>query len=107
MTQYKNKYYRHSHITESNFRQLLKCFSMDLNAYETSQLTGLSHRSCKIIYAKLRLHIAKFCIDNPVSSGEFELDEPYFGGKRVRGSERLLGKVPVARFSLERPWCRR
>jgi len=34
----KNKYYQRSHISEAKFRQLLKCFSMDLNAYETSQL---------------------------------------------------------------------
>ncbi len=70
---------------------------MDLNAYEAFQLTGISHRSCKIIYAKLRLHIAQYCIDNPVSSGEFELDESYFGAKRVRGKRGrgAAGKTPV------------
>jgi transposase len=93
----KNKYYHRSHISEAKFRHLLSCFALDLNAYETSQLTGISHRSCKIIYAKLRLHIAKFCIDNPVQSGEFELDESYFGAKRVRGKRGrgAAGKTPV------------
>lgn len=97
MKQCKNKYYRRSHISEAKFRKLLKCFALDLNAYDTSQLTGISHRSCKIIYAKLRLHIAKFCIDNLVSSGEFELDESYFGAKRVRGKRGrgAAGKTPV------------
>jgi len=97
MKQCKNKYYRRSHISEAKFRHLLKCFSLDLNAYEASELTGISHRSCKIIYAKLRLHIARFCIDNPVSSGEFELDESYFGAKRVRGKRGrgAAGKTPV------------
>jgi transposase-like protein len=97
MKHIKNKYYRRSHISEPKFRQLLKCFSLDLNAYETAQLTGISYRSCKIIYAKLRLHIAKFCINNPAQSGEFELDESYFGAKRVRGKRGrgAAGKTPV------------
>lgn len=93
----KNKHYRRSHISEAKFRQLLKCFSLDLNAQEASQLTGISHRSCKIIYAKLRLHIAKFCINNPAQAGEFELDESYFGARRVRGKKGrgAAGKTPV------------
>jgi transposase len=75
----------------------LRCFALDLNAYETSKLTGISHRSCKVIYAKLRLHIAKFCINDPAQSGEFELDESYFGAKRVRGKRGrgAAGKTPV------------
>jgi transposase len=97
MKSHKNKYYCRSHISEAKFRQLLRCFALDLNAYEASELTGISHRSCKIIYGKLRLHIAKFCMDNLVSSGEFELDESYFGAKRVRGKRGrgAAGKTPV------------
>ena len=93
----KNKYYIGSHISEVKFRALLRCFSLDLNAYEASVMTGISHRSCKVIYAKLRLHIAKFCIDNFADSGEFELDESYFGAKRVRGKRGrgAAGKTPV------------
>ena len=97
MKQYKNKYYRRSHISEAKFRRLLKCFTLDLNAYEASQITNISHRSCKIIYAKLRLHIAKFCINNLAEQGEFELDESYFGARRVRGKRGrgAAGKTPV------------
>ena len=49
----------------------------------------------KSIYAKLRLHIAKFCIDDEREEGEFELDESYF--KRVRGKRGrgAAGKTPV------------
>ena len=93
----KNKYYRRSHISEAKFRHLLKCFSLDLNALEASKLTNISHRSCKVIYAKLRLHIAEFCIDHPAEMGEFELDESYFGARRVRGKKGrgAAGKTPV------------
>jgi hypothetical protein len=39
----KNKYYKQSHISERKFRELLRCFALDLNAKESSQLTGISH----------------------------------------------------------------
>ena len=97
MRQGKSKYYKRSHISEAKFRQLLKCFAMDLNALEASKLTGSSHRSCKVIYAKLRLYIARFCINNSADSGTFELDESYFGAKRIRGKRGrgAAGKTPV------------
>jgi transposase len=97
MKQCKNKYYRRSHISEAKFRHLLRCFALDLNAFEASKLTGISHRSCKMLYAKLRLHIAEFCVQHLASSGEFELDESYFGAKRVRGKKGrgAAGKTPV------------
>ena len=71
----KNKYYNRSHISEKKFRELVRCFANDFNALEASKITHISHRSCKIIYAKLRSHIARFCMDNRPAMGEFELDE--------------------------------
>jgi len=92
-----NKYYKHSRISDAKFREVLRCFSMDLTASDTALLTGLSRNSINKIYAKLRLHIAKFCIDFDASGGEFELDESYFGAKRVRGKRGrgAAGKTPV------------
>ena len=93
----KNKYYKHSHISESKFRSFLKCFSLDLNAYETSKLTGISHKTCKKIFHKLRVYIYENLLENKIDSGEFELDESYFGAKRVRGKRGrgAAGKTPV------------
>ena len=56
---------------------------MDLNAYEAHQISHISHRSCKVIYAKLRLYIVKQCVGNRASTGTFELDESYFSAHRV------------------------
>jgi transposase len=97
MNPYKNKYYHRLHISESKFRQLLRCFALDLNAYEASKLTRISHRSCKVIYAKFCDMETKFCINDFAQSGEFELDESYFGAKRVRGKRGrgAAGKTPV------------
>lgn len=97
MSTSKNKYYSHSHISEAKFRHLLKCFVLDLNAQEIAKLTGISHRTCKVVLAKLRLHIAKLGQHDLASDGEFECDESYFGAKRVRGKRGrgASGKVPV------------
>jgi transposase-like protein len=93
----KNKYYKRSHISQKKFREIIKCFSNDFNALEAHKITSISHGTCKVIYAKLRLYIAKFCIDDSSSQGEFELDESYFGARRVRGKRGrgAAGKTPV------------
>ena len=97
MKQGRNKYYKHSHISEKKFREIVKCFTYDLNALDAHKITNISHRSCKIIYTKLRLHIAKFCVNDHIESGEFECDESYFGARRVRGKRGrgAAGKTPV------------
>jgi len=94
---HKNKYYNRSHISEAKFRQLIKCFAMDLNAYKTSQMINISHVSCVNIFHKLRIYIFNNLINNESSKGEFELDESYFGAKRVRGKRGrgAAGKTPV------------
>lgn len=93
----KNKYYKQSHIYERKFRHLLRCFSLDLNAFETSKLTGISHVSCKRIFSKLRLYIFKQTFSAIPEAGIYELDESYFGAKRVRGKRGrgAAGKTPV------------
>lgn len=92
-----NKYYNRSHISEGKFRELIKCFSLDLNAYETSKITNISHVSCKKIYQKLRVHIFNHLLNEDTSYGEFECDESYFGAKRIRGKRGrgAAGKTPV------------
>jgi len=71
MTTHKNKYYDRSHISEAKFRHLLRCFAMDLNAYEAHQISHISHRSCKIIYGKLRLYMARIDSDHLANTGAF------------------------------------
>ena len=92
-----NKYYKYSHIWEAKFRELIKCFSLDLNAYKTSKITNISHVTCKKVFYKLRVYIVKNLISNDKSLGEFELDESYFGAKRIRGirGRGAAGKTPV------------
>jgi len=81
----KNRYYRRSRISEWRFRRLIKAFAMDLTATDAAELTGLSLRSVNDIYLKLRRRIAARCEAQSPFRGEVEIDESYFGPKRIRG----------------------
>ncbi len=78
----------------------MRCFCLDLTATNTALLTDISRNSINRIYALLRCLIASLSINSSPSSGKFELDESYFGARRVRGKRGrgAAGKTPV--FSL-------
>src|SRR4028119_671854 len=93
-----NKYYRRSRISEKKFRQLAHCFSRDLCATDTAALTRLTTKTVNSIYLKIRSRIAQQCErHSPFASGEVEVDECYFGARRVRGKRGrgAAGKTPV------------
>lgn len=81
----KNRYYYRSRIAEKNFRQILRYFALDLSASDTTRLIGISLRSINTIYIKLRERIAVECEKHSQWSGQIEVDESYFGPRRVRG----------------------
>ncbi|QMT41312.1 IS1595 family transposase [Neisseria shayeganii] len=81
----KNKYQKFSKITEPKFRQILRLFSLDLTASDTAKLTGISVRSINSLYLKLRRRLAEECERQTPLCGIVELDESYFGAKRIRG----------------------
>lgn len=85
---WKNKYLKNAHISESKFREILRCFSIDITATKTSELTGISRPTTNRIYKELMGRIRDIC-DNefPLSAEvEIEVDESYFGAKRVKGN---------------------
>ena len=90
MSSMKNKYIIRSRISEAKFREILKYFAEDIEASKISNLTKISEATlCKIfreirnLMSKEREKISKF-------SGEIEIDESYFGAKRVRGLALVL-----------------
>ena len=93
----RNKYCRRSKISESKFREILKYFSMDFSASQTANLTEISRRSVSDIYQKLRVRIWNLTKKEGKLTGEVEVDESYFGARRVRGKRGrgAKGKVPV------------
>ena len=82
----KNRYIKHTHISEVKFRQLLKLFCNDLTATQTSELVKLERKTVNRIFQLLRAKIVDLAEkESYFSSGEIEVDESYFGAKRVRG----------------------
>jgi transposase len=81
-----NPFYRRSRISAKKFRQLLRLFALDLTATDVAQLTGLTRKSVTTIFLRIRGRIAEECErQSPLSSGQVEVDESYFGARRVRG----------------------
>ncbi len=95
--QRKNKYIKVAHFSEVKFRVILKCFANDLTASQTAVFTNLSRNTINRIYTLLRKKIFNLSQKNTQEKGTFELDESYFGAKRVRGKRGrgAAGKTPV------------
>jgi transposase-like protein len=80
-----NRYLRFAKISEARFRLLLRCFSLDLTAAQTAKMTGLSVRRSNDIFQKIRVRLAIECEKASPFKGNLEVDESYFGPRRVRG----------------------
>ena len=81
----KNRYFKHSKISEAKFRQILRYFAMYLTATDCAELSGVSVRSVNTIYLRVRRRLAEHCEHVSPLGGELEADESYFGPRRVRG----------------------
>ena len=80
-----NRYYRRSRIAEKKFREIIKYFALDLTANKTAELTGLTHKTVNQIYLKIRQRLAEASQRQSPFCGEVEVDESYFGARRVKG----------------------
>lgn len=81
----KNKYANRSKISEAKIRQIVKLFSLDLDASQITQITGLNRNTVNRYLAEIRKRIAQFCEQQSPFSGEVEVDESYFGARRIKG----------------------
>jgi len=93
----KNRYIRKSHISERKFRQILQAFCIDITAQDSAILTGISRNSLNKLFTKLRYRLLVLSQEAPNFMGEVELDESYFGARRLRGKRGrgAAGKTPV------------
>ena len=80
-----NRYYRRSKISERKTRQIVRCFALDLTAAKTAEIVGLTGKSVNQIYLKIRRRVAEECERASPFGGIVEVDESYFGARRVRG----------------------
>ena len=81
----KNKYANRSKISEKKIRQIVKLFSIDLDASQIAELTDLNRNTINRYLSEIRDRISDYCNTQSPFSGEVELDESYFGARRVKG----------------------
>ena len=82
----KNRYFVRSRISEAKFRQIIKLFSADLTAEQISFLCNISRPTINKILKNIRIRMSEFCEEESIfKTGEVEMDESYFGARRIRG----------------------
>ena len=80
-----NRYVKRSRISEATFRLFLRHVAADLTAVQIATLTGLNRNTVNRLLRSLRQRMALACEAQSPFRGEVEIDESYFGPKRVRG----------------------
>ena len=80
-----NRYAKSSKISEAKFRALLKYFVADLSATQTSEITRINRNTVNRYFNAFRERICEICAQENPFSGSVEVDESYFGPRRVRG----------------------
>lgn len=93
----KNRYAHRSKISQAKFRQLVRLFALDLEATQIAELTALNRNTVNRYLRELRERIAAFCESQTPFAGEIEVDESYFGGRRIKGrrGRGAFGKTAV------------
>jgi transposase-like protein len=81
----KNKYIYRSRISEHKFREIVKLFALDLEADQTAKITGFSRNTINKYFKAFRKRIVEICEQDSPLSGEIEVDESYFGARRIKG----------------------
>ena len=91
----KNRYLNRSHISERKFREILRCFGLDITATKTAELTSVSRPTVNKIYKKIRQRIKQICDYEFPLKGEIEVDESYFGqeGLKVKEAGDHMGRL--------------
>ena len=98
-----NKYIFLTHISERKFREILKLFSADIEASKIADLTGVSRTTINRLIKVLRERIVSLCEqESCFDSGSVEIDESYFGARRVRGIRGRGAKGKTIVFGLKK-----
>ena len=93
----KNRYLKNARISEQKTRGIVKYFALDLEATKIAELTKLNRNTVNRYLKIIRICVAKKCEESSPLNGEIEVDESYFGAKRIRGKRGrgAAGKTPV------------
>jgi len=88
-------------ISQYQIKKIIKCFCLDINASKTAKLMGINRNTINHWYMTFRLAIYVHQMKEfKKIIGEVEVDESYFGAKRIRG---FRGKLKRGRGTLKQP----
>lgn len=74
-----------SKISEAKIRQIVRLFAVDLDASQIAVVSRLNRNTINRYLAAIRERGAHYCEAESPVSGEVEVDEGYFGPRRVKG----------------------
>jgi transposase len=82
----RNRFICDARISERKFKELLKMFCTDVSALSASKLAVVNRKTSQRIYECLRMRVVELTTEEARPfTGEVEIDETYFGPRRVRG----------------------
>ena len=81
----KNRYSNRAKISERKIREIVRLFAIDLNASQITKLTGLNRNTVNRYLTAIRKEIFESCQKDSPFDGEVEVDESFFGARRVKG----------------------
>jgi transposase len=88
---------KYRRLSNYKIKKILKCFCEDITATQTAKILDINRNTINNYYDEIRQKIIIFTNKKQKFFGEIELDESYFGAKRVRGKRGrgAAGKTPV------------
>lgn len=89
---------KYNRLSRYKIKKIISCFSEDITATSTSHILKINRNTINSYYNSFREKILLYSLAEQAKDfGEFELDESYFGAKRVRGKRGrgAAGKTPV------------
>src|SRR5437764_9729623 len=101
-----SKQFVRARITRAKFRQPLRLFALDLTATQITSLTGLNRNTVNRYLRLIRQAVAEHCERESPFAGDVELDESYFGARRVRGQRGRGARGKTIVFSIQKSTVR-
>ena len=99
----KNRYLKGSHISETKFKVVIRHFALDLNGMQIAELSGLNKNTVTRILNLVRERIKALAqAESVFSAGEIEVDESYFGARRVKGKRGRGAQGKTAVFGMKK-----
>ena len=80
-----NKYAKRSRISEAKIREIVRYVAADLTALQAAALSGLNRNTVNRLYRGVRERMLLACEAQRRLFGVVEVDESFFGARRVKG----------------------